>query len=64
MGSGGARGTRRRDLCRYAEMSEDPLDHGRLFDERDQAQAAAAPRTGQHIKPEGAILILHLPQWN
>ena len=47
-----ARGMRRRDLCRYPEMSEDPLDHGRLFDERDQAQAAAAPRTGQHIKPE------------
>jgi hypothetical protein len=40
-----AGGTRRRDLRRYAEMSEDPLDYGRLLDERDQAQAAAAPRT-------------------
>ena len=47
-------GTRRGDLRRYAEMPEDPLDHGRLFDERDQAQTAAAPRTGQHIKPERA----------
>ncbi len=35
-------------------MSEDPLDHGRLFDERDQAQTAAAPGTRQHVKPERA----------
>ena len=35
-------------------MLEDPLDHGRLFDERDQAQAAAAPGTRQDVKPESA----------
>jgi hypothetical protein len=49
-----AGGTRRRDLRRDAEMSEDPLDHGRLFDERDQAQTAAAPGTREHVKPERA----------
>jgi hypothetical protein len=27
-------------------MSEDPLDYGRLLDQPDQAQTAAAPRTG------------------
>ena len=35
--------TRRGDLGRHAEMPEDPADHGRLLDERDQAQAAARP---------------------
>jgi hypothetical protein len=34
-------------------MSEHPLDHRGLFDERDQAQTAAAPGTRQHIEPEG-----------
>ena len=50
-----AGGTRRGDLVgRHAEMPEDPADHGRLSDERDQTQAAATPATRQHIKPEGA----------
>jgi hypothetical protein len=35
-------------------MPEDPADHGRLLDERDQAQAAATPGARQHIEPEGA----------
>jgi hypothetical protein len=34
-----AGGTRRRDLRRYAEMPEDPVNHGGLIDERDQAEA-------------------------
>ena len=37
-----------------AEMPEDPLHHGRLLDEGDQAQTAATPRTRQHIKSKGA----------
>ena len=44
--------TRRRDLRRDAEMPEDPLDHGRLLDERDEAQAAASPGTRQDVEPE------------
>ena len=39
-------------LGRQAEMPEDPADDGRLLDERDQAQAAAASRTRQHLEPE------------
>lgn len=35
-------------------MSEDPLDHRGLFDERDQAQTAAAAGTRQHVESEGA----------
>ncbi|MBI1875493.1 MAG: hypothetical protein HYS05_16615 [Acidobacteria bacterium] len=50
-----AGGTRRRDRGRGAEMSEDPLDHGRLLNERDEVQAAAAPGTRQDVKPEGAL---------
>jgi hypothetical protein len=42
-----------RNFGRHAEMPEDPADHGRLLDERDQTQAAATPGT-QHVKPEGA----------
>ena len=47
-------GTRRRDLRRDAEMPEDPLDHDRLVDERDQAKTPAASRTRQHVTPERA----------
>ena len=39
-------GTRRGRLGRQAEMPEDPVDHGRLLDERDQTQAAARPASG------------------
>jgi hypothetical protein len=35
-------------------MSEDPVDHGGLLDQRDQAQTAATARAGQHVHPEGA----------
>ena len=35
-------------------MPEDPVDHGRLLDERDQTQAAAAARTRQHVHPKRA----------
>ena len=48
-------GTRRGDLGRHAEMPEDPADHGGLFDQRDQAQAATTPRTCQHIEPEAPL---------
>jgi hypothetical protein len=47
-------GTRRRDLDRQAKVPEDPGDHGRLLDARDQAQPAATPGTRQHGKPTGA----------
>src|SRR5712692_847337 len=47
-----AGGTRRGNRGRYAEMTEEALDHGRLVDERDQAQSAATPGTGQHVKAE------------
>ena len=46
--------TRRGALGRHAEMPEDSLDHSRLFDERDQPQAAATPGASQNVKPEGA----------
>jgi hypothetical protein len=49
-----AGGTPRGDLGRHAEMPEDPIDHRRLLDERDQAQAAAAPGAGQDVDPECA----------
>lgn len=47
-------GTRRRDLDRQAKAPEDPGNHGRLLDARDQAQTAATPGTRQHGKPTGA----------
>jgi hypothetical protein len=47
-----AGGTRRGNLGRHVEMPEDPADHGRLFDERDQTQAAATPGTRQHVEPK------------
>jgi CubicO group peptidase (beta-lactamase class C family) len=36
-------------------MPEDAGDHGRLLDQGDQAQAAATPRAGQHVKPKRAL---------
>ena len=36
-----AGGPRRGDLRRHAEMPEDPADHGRLLDERDQGREIA-----------------------
>ena len=33
-------------------MPEDPVDHGRLVDKRDQTQAATTPRTRQHVDPK------------
>ncbi len=47
-----AGGTRRGDRRRYAEMTEDALDHSRFLDERDQTQATAAAGTGQHVESE------------
>lgn len=44
--NGGARAGRgAADRGRYAKVTEDPLDHGGLLDERDQTQPAATPRT-------------------
>lgn len=36
-------------------MPEDPLDHGRLLDERNQTQTTATPGTRQNIKPKRAF---------
>jgi hypothetical protein len=47
-----AGGTRRGNLGRHAEMPEDPVDHRRFYDERDEAQTAATPGTRQHIKDQ------------
>jgi hypothetical protein len=60
----GTGGTRRGDFGRQAEMPQDPIDYLPLLDERDQAEAAAAPGAGQNVEPEGTVFILHLPQWN
>ena len=46
--------TRRWHLTRLPEMTQDPPDHRSLLDERDQAQAATTPRTGQHVEAERA----------
>ena len=35
-------------------MPEDPADDRRLFDERNQTQAATTPGARQHVTPEGA----------
>ncbi|HET8578674.1 MAG TPA: hypothetical protein VFO18_16380 [Methylomirabilota bacterium] len=37
-----------------AQRREDLLHDGRVRDGGDQAQPAAAPRTRQHVQPEGA----------
>ena len=43
-------GTWCRDLGRQATGPEDPVDHGRLVDQRDQTQAAATAGTRQDVK--------------
>jgi len=45
-------------------MPQDALDDGRLVNEGDQAKAPPTARTRQRVETKGAILILHLPQWN
>ena len=51
----GARRTRARDLVWQAEVTQDAADDGRLLDERDEPEPPAAPRTGQHVEPEGPL---------
>ena len=43
-----------RTLGRESEMGEDPADHTRILNGRDQAHAAATARTREDIKLEGA----------
>ena len=50
--------TRRGDLGRHAEMPEDPADHGRLLDERDQAQAAARPGGDRPARQTRRLVLL------
>jgi hypothetical protein len=45
-------GTWCRDLGRQATGPEDPVDHGRLVDQRDQTQAAAIAATRHDVKSE------------
>jgi hypothetical protein len=39
-------------LCRQAEVSQDSLHHGRLFNQRHEAQPPAAPRARQNVEPK------------
>jgi hypothetical protein len=48
-GSGGARGGHG---GREAEMAQDPSDHPRILDDRDQTKTAAALRAVEHIESE------------
>jgi hypothetical protein len=47
-------GTGDGQIRRQVEMPQDPADDGDVLDERDEAQAAAAARTRQHIEAERA----------
>ncbi len=47
-----AGGTRCGDRGWEAEIPEDAVDHGCLLDQRDDAQTAATPGTGQHVHAE------------
>ena len=49
-----AGGARVGDLGGQTQMTQDPLNHRCFFNQCDQSQAPATPRTGQHVNAEAA----------
>ena len=45
---------------RQPEVTQDALNHRRVFDQRDECESPATPGTGEHIQAQGASFILHL----
>ena len=43
------------DRMRQPQMPQEPRNHHRVFDQRNQRQASTTPRTGEDIQPEAAV---------
>lgn len=54
------RRSRLRKLRWQAEMPQDPLNHTRLLNQRDEPEAPATARTSQDVEATGMCFTLHL----